>query len=293
MESTGQKNKIQLSEDTAKLLTDSGHHHWIQPRSDLVDVKGKGECQTYWLMLGNTSTGSHVSSNPTDDSGESGLLPKAPGQSTTTENHLIWEGTYLEGVLGQTKIDQKLRRLLDWNVDVMLSLLKRVVAVSRARGQGRASLSLAAEKSITAGKGTARDQLQMVIRLPDFDPEIAEKAMEEVVDLDPAAIQELRDYVAAIVSGYPKNPFHDFEHASHVILSATKLLKRIVNPSETDLTPQDVHDHTFGIASDPLCQFAIVFSALIHDVGHPGCPNGRLAGELGGNCCSGSKAASI
>ena len=39
------------------------------------------------------------------------------------------------------------------------------------------------------------------------------------------------------------------------------------------------HDHTFGITSDPLTQFACVFSALIHDADHPGVPNSRLAIE--------------
>jgi 3'5'-cyclic nucleotide phosphodiesterase len=40
-----------------------------------------------------------------------------------------------------------------------------------------------------------------------------------------------------------------------------------------------LHEHTFGIASDPICQFAVVFSALIHDVGHSGVSNQRLALE--------------
>lgn len=28
-----------------------------------------------------------------------------------------------------------------------------------------------------------------------------------------------------------------------------------------------IHDHTFGITSDPLTQFTVILSALIHDVG--------------------------
>jgi hypothetical protein len=30
---------------------------------------------------------------------------------------------------------------------------------------------------------------------------------------------------------------------------------------------KNMHDHTFGITSDPLTQFAVVLSALIHDLG--------------------------
>jgi hypothetical protein len=40
-----------------------------------------------------------------------------------------------------------------------------------------------------------------------------------------------------------------------------------------------LHDHTYGITSDPLTQFAVVFSALIHDVDHQGVPNTTLVNE--------------
>ena len=89
--------------------------------------------------------------------------------------------------------------------------------------------------------------------------------------------------------------FSIFVH-SHVTLSVTKLLGRIVNPAEVSRTKGPDHkfasalhgkstmpatvgtpsdrshhctfllDHTFGITSDPLTHFAAVFSALIHDL---------------------------
>jgi len=40
-----------------------------------------------------------------------------------------------------------------------------------------------------------------------------------------------------------------------------------------------MHDHTYGITSDPLTQFAVVLSALIHDVDHTGVPNSQLVLE--------------
>ena len=54
-------------------------------------------------------------------------------------------------------------------------------------------------------------------------------------------------------------------------MSVNKLLSRIINPNEISKrhkdpeykVASDLHDHTFGITSDPLTQFAAVMSALI------------------------------
>lgn len=40
-----------------------------------------------------------------------------------------------------------------------------------------------------------------------------------------------------------------------------------------------LHDHTYGITSDPLTQFSCVLSALIHDALHTGVPNAQLIKE--------------
>jgi class 3 adenylate cyclase len=48
MESNGAPNRIQMSEETAKLIQQAGKSHWLEERSDKVDAKGKGEMQTYW-----------------------------------------------------------------------------------------------------------------------------------------------------------------------------------------------------------------------------------------------------
>jgi hypothetical protein len=74
-------------------------------------------------------------------------------------------------------------------------------------------------------------------------------------------------------------------------MSVTKLLSRIVAPSDIigdfefesedddDKMASTLHDHTYGITSDPLTQFAVVLSALIHDVDHTGVPNSTLVQE--------------
>jgi len=61
---------------------------------------------------------------------------------------------------------------------------------------------------------------------------------------------------------------------SHVDGSADSTKK------EDSEAPANIYeDNSFGIASDPLTQFALVFSALIHDVDHLGVSNAQLVKE--------------
>lgn len=50
MESTGIRNKIQVSQKTADLLVAAGKERYLMPRSDTVHAKGKGKLQTYWIV---------------------------------------------------------------------------------------------------------------------------------------------------------------------------------------------------------------------------------------------------
>lgn len=50
MESTGEPLRVQISEQTAKLLIDANKESWFIPREGLITAKGKGSLQTYWLV---------------------------------------------------------------------------------------------------------------------------------------------------------------------------------------------------------------------------------------------------
>lgn len=48
MESNSERNRIQVSQTTADLLIADGKGHWLTPREDLINAKGKGMMQTFW-----------------------------------------------------------------------------------------------------------------------------------------------------------------------------------------------------------------------------------------------------
>jgi hypothetical protein len=64
---------------------------------------------------------------------------------------------------------------------------------------------------------------------------------------------------------YFSSVYPSFQHASHVTMSLTKLLSRVVAPDEVDyehmkykkkVATAKLHKFTFGITSDPITQFA-------------------------------------
>lgn len=70
---------------------------------------------------------------------------------------------------------------------------------------------------------------------------------------------------------------------THFVVFVTPVLKRIECADGVEqqdgITLNDLHSHTYGIASDSLTKFAVVFSALTHDAGHPGVANAQLVKE--------------
>eukprot|EP00980_Cylindrotheca_fusiformis_P003235 scaffold735_cov116-Cylindrotheca_fusiformis.AAC.5 len=277
MENSGEPNRIQLSQVTADLLAEAGLASWIIPRSTKTSVKGKGEMQTYWVRKRNRSTTTKAADI------ESGLGTLDEEKETEENSETTEEGNNkIEGL-------NKTERLVEWNAEVLVSLLEQIVG-SRGGVVNHIQNLSNAEKNTGHSGRTVLDEFIPVIPLKRFDTEQLERRQRTAnVDIGQEAKQQLRDYVLTISEMYPDNAFHNFEHASHVTASVKKLLARIVNTDERNglatSIPTDSVDlvdlagHSYGITSDPLTQFTVVFSALIHDVDHPGVPNAQLVRE--------------
>eukprot|EP00980_Cylindrotheca_fusiformis_P018345 scaffold5995_cov113-Cylindrotheca_fusiformis.AAC.1 len=283
MEHTGERNRIQLSQATADMLTEAGLAQWIKPRGSKIFVKGKGDMQTYWLRKAKARK-SKVSDAKIDMATVAESIDTADESESIEEIVLGFEGDTDQAM---TKID----RLVEWNVEVLSSLLQQIIASRGGVVNEIGSLS-EAEKRIGSGGGTVLDEFTPIIPLKRFDTEhLRARRRPSSIEIGDAAKSQLRMYLSQIAGMYRDNPFHNFQHASHVTASVKKLLTRIVKLGEGNGLAEnsqrkanhvnlvDLAGHSYGITSDPLTQFAVVFSAIIHDVDHPGVPNAQLVKE--------------
>ncbi|CAB9524809.1 Receptor-type guanylate cyclase gcy [Seminavis robusta] len=259
MESSGKPGRIHLSKETADLIEASGHENWLEKRRDLVNIQGKGVLETYWLSLHRERTESCTSVDSFSD--------------------LIASTSYGARLPG---LDEKTYRLIDWNVETLLRLVREMVAF---RGTNAASLR---RRSTTAGlfeiktSDTPLTEVREIIQLPEFKLRSKTNQNPDKVELPAVVVEQLHHLVSTIASKYHDNPFHNFQHASHVVMGCMKLIGRIVSPSEdfndSANAAASLYENTYGI-TDPLTQFACAFSCLIHDVDHVGVSNAQLVKE--------------
>lgn len=279
MESTGLPGYIQASSFTADLIIEAGRQNWVIARPDLVTAKGKGQLQTYWINPGSKRVASrkedHDETRSEISSGDSAKI--------------VEEAPFVKDL-----------RLIEWTVDLLFAQLQKLVSARGAFGIrprmqrmgslnnsisriGRSSQSLMEdEMAIGKGGGSILDEYTDIIEMPRYDAKSARKlSLNDDFQVELNVKEQLREYVTRIASMYRgSNAFHNFEHASHVAMAASKLLKRMFKHQSTQKKPTEsirwAHMSTYGISSDPLMQFTLVFAALIHDVDHTGLRNGDL-----------------
>lgn len=82
-------------------------------------------------------------------------------------------------------------------------------------------------------------------------------------------IAQLKEYAKRILAGYKDVPYHNREHAVHVVLSMNKLLDLVLSQSSTGAKKKRP-PVSFGFRNDAMAVLACLFAALIHDVEHQG-----------------------
>lgn len=236
--------------------------------------------------------------------------------TTTVAGPLDLKNATVEEI--EAALHPKIQRLVKWNVDVLTRLLKQIVAKRNAlnsrRAQGFDSVAMSQAEDGIRKKFMVLDEVVEIIPLPAFDRQIHRHQEDPTqIELPSTVVDQLMLYVSCIAAMYRENAFHNFEHASHVTMSVSKLLSRIVSTADdaydaaatastteqyvdghttsysnnsnnnNDTTQHNhgevVHDHTYGITSDPMTRFSVVLAALIHDVDHQGVSNYQLIQE--------------
>ena len=208
MESTGLVDRIQISEETAQLLEDAGKGDWFSRREKKILAKGKGELTTFWL-----EDDFHKKRKHSGGSLESSRVDDTASTDESSCSH--WDSPF--PVLSSGKVS----RLVDWNVDVMSRLLKQIVAKNRVMYSPNeiTAASLGWARDVSDGK-TVLDEVKETILLPPFHARMVHLAEEaESIELDAIVKNQLHEFVSDVASMYHDNPFHNFEHASHVTMS--------------------------------------------------------------------------
>lgn len=271
MESTGEKGRIQVSQQFAELISAHGKGVWLKKRSNGIQVKGKGTMETFWLLPYSKATPSKNDSSVSHDPEE-----MSPFVQDVSPSQMVIDSP-------QTQ------RLIEYNLQLMLDTLQKiqVTRIGRNRDRLRSKQVVDAIHRFEQQKLETKACVQEVVEIIELPPSGKSKSMSSSPGhegnlLSPSVVRQLREYCQQIAQSYLLNPFHNFKHASHVVQSTAKLMSRIVATNEAStlvMNSGGCHDNTFGIASDPLTQFAVIFSALIHDVNHKGVPNPILAQE--------------
>jgi hypothetical protein len=122
------------------------------------------------------------------------------------------------------------QRLVEWNVEVLYVLLEKLVETRKLPPDFSSltdvEFSLGVNNCISAK--LVIDEMTDIIRIPSFDEAssqwINNHSKGRATKLLPSCVKgQLREFVQDIASLYRDVPFHNFEHASHVIMSAGKL----------------------------------------------------------------------
>ncbi len=249
IESTGLRDQIHLSMQTAELLKAFGKTHWVSKRETKVQAKGKGEIQTYWLNLGH-----HHSANPKESpmrtvtfgshSGGAGEGDQSSGidsSNRSEDDHVIRPIDQISKRI----VDNRVQRLIGWNVDVLKRQLRQILSmrdpqtipssiatiVVEGRNKGDSATEETTSLDGSAGskpmegiqifefeKGsmtsTVLDEVKDIIQLPSSPTEC--KIDPYHIEFSPEVISQLTDFVTSIAQMYHDNPFHCFEHARYV-----------------------------------------------------------------------------
>lgn len=204
--------------DTAEILKNAGKGHWVKNRTDIVSAKGKGEMQTYWLVIDNRETGSDEETAVKTSEHDGSLDEEVEDVGVDVDEIDKFEMNDLG--LDSEDFDLRTQRLVCWNAELLLKLLKQIVARRIAAKVHSKEIGTDTEEDdndpvLWPKTGTSPiEEVKEIVHLPEFDAYVAKHEPDpETVEIDEEVVSQLTDFVRIIASMYRSNPFHNFEHA--------------------------------------------------------------------------------
>ena len=155
------------------MFTELGLGKWCIPRPDLVILKGKGQTQLFFLKIAKMSS-----------------IGEECRRGIATE------------IVGLTPESNKIDRLVQWNVEVLSSLLCSIVS----RPDSLAGRPKPLEQAKLAGRKRGNmmlDEVSEIISLPSFDASVTKTgAGPSTIQLDVDVVAQLEDMGRTIASMY-------------------------------------------------------------------------------------------
>jgi len=297
MESTGQKMRIQISDLTHQLLQFAPRYKFkCEARESVegwrgVGLKNKGWKETYWIkdafkrekkesfhnlenevpFFLDASNIPNSDETAMDDLETASNILKIEERSNISENESIL-------TISDTTSGIHLSSSVEANANASQSCLATALTEQdwAMLGLGENPLVVATDNSnIMIRRITAllAQRLSNLVTSRQCSPDTGEKKTDDLLTrtgvLSPAVLVQLRLFVMEIESLYNDVPFHSFAHASHVTISANKLVDVI-------LKKEFFIENEAILSSNHLACFSIVFAALCHDAGHLGVTNSML-----------------
>lgn len=188
IESTGLPDQIHISEQTAQELTKREKSDWFIQREDKVVAKGKGQLQTYWLLL------------------DSGLVCDS---TLITEKDKGVAPVRVVVVDGDPhKSSDPHSNFIEWNTEVIAQLLSNVVASRPILKFEKSGSQMTPESVTELGRslGTTTDirgEIADVIPMPFWAGKNT-STQDKLVDQE--TVHEIRKFVAAIAALYNDVP---------------------------------------------------------------------------------------
>jgi hypothetical protein len=194
MESTGMPMRIHISQATADELRRHNKEHWLVKRPDKVFLKGKGQQQTYFAV-------------PRTKRGQ-------PTESTAKAGSEVGSSMGSDDMSDGPDKAEKLSRLIDWNVEVLMQHLQPVVNSRAHKAPSKENIESIEQAFLDSEHGIVASEMTDIISMPDFDPMVAQAMMNEGKSIPDKVKNQLRDFVAVVACAYRDTPFHNFDHCS-------------------------------------------------------------------------------